>query len=246
MKHITTTLMLIAGFQFSICGETLVFEKVFQENEIPIPTNETKDRESLEDFQKNQKVDLGTIRLEIGETLTLGEIKHLREQSTGVEGSYRKDLDFFPFVELELNYDFFAKAQKLTIANKSDKTWKETFTDDIISADNVNWPIEGPVTISLKAKPYFERLFREPSVRNYFYKLHQLANQYLRITFKKEVASINNNQNKLQVLVLPKGSKNMNVIMESSEDLVNWTTDSLGLKTTTDGHRFFRLRAVKE
>jgi hypothetical protein len=34
--------------------------------------------------------------------------------------------------------------------------------------------------------------------------------------------------------------------MESSEDLVNWTTDSPGSKNTADSHRFFRLRAVKE
>ena len=52
MKYITTILMLIVGFQFSICAETLVFEKVFKENEIPITTNAT-DWKSLEDFQHN-------------------------------------------------------------------------------------------------------------------------------------------------------------------------------------------------
>ena len=151
---------------------------------------------------------------------------------------------------MELKYDFFSTPQKLTISNTSDQqtgqftSWTENFTDDIISGTKITWPIEGPVTISLKVKPYHQLL------RNYYspkqLRLNDRVEQYLRITFKKEAASINNNQTKQQVLVLPKGSGVNELVLESSEDLVNWEKDSLGDKNTDAANRFYRLRAVKK
>jgi len=234
--------MLIVGFQSTICAETLVFEKVFQENELPILTKETGYNNQL-NYLKDTRVDLGTIKLEIGEKLTLGEIKHLWVRKGDSDG-YSAFNNSYGIFELHLKYDFFGETQKLTIVNDAQKKWNQSFSDEIASASSVQWPIEGPVIISLKVKPFFV-IMASRTVGN-FYKIRDLQPQYMRISFEKEISNINNNQSKQQVLVLPKGSKNMNVIMESSEDLVNWTTDSLGLKTTTDGHRFFRLRAVKE
>jgi hypothetical protein len=69
---------------------------------------------------------------------------------------------------------------------------------------------------------------------------------YVRISFNKTLASYRADQNQLQALVLPKGVPGMSVIMESSDDHVNWTRDTLGPKSTANRPKFFRLRAVKE
>jgi hypothetical protein len=49
-----------------------------------------------------------------------------------------------------------------------------------------------------------------------------------------------------QSLVLPEGSGDLDIVMEGSNDLINWTREELGRKTTTNRKRFYRLRAVKE
>jgi hypothetical protein len=254
MKYITTTLMLIVGFQFSVCAETLVFEKVVSELEFP--------EEYVSDYNpaikkiNNAFIPLGTIRLEIGETLTLGEIKHMRARDVSREfrdsgNNWRASWYHFARFNLELKYDLLSKVQKLDISNTTNSDtgrntkWAVRYSSEYISGTEAVWPIEGPVTISVSVKPY-NRLMYYNSDTGRIYKIDNRPEQYLRIIFKKEQSSIYSNQSKQQVLVLPKDSKNTNVIMESSEDLVNWTTDSLGPKNTADGHRFFRLRAVKE
>jgi len=247
MKHITTTLMLIAGFQFSINAETLFFESFYEKKTLSnLPTkdnlSEILDLHYYNDALNLAKM-LGTIRLEVGEKLTLGKIKFLKE-NLDLSG-YVVNRHKYPSFELELKYDFFSKTKTLKIQNTSTKEWGHSISDDIYSGNYAEWPIEGPVTITIKCNPMIT-IIRRTDVNDQHYRLDDLSEQYIGISFEKSISSINNNQSKQQVLVLPKGSKNMNVIMESSEDLVNWTTDTLGLKTTADGHRFFRLRAVKE
>jgi hypothetical protein len=255
MKYITTTLMLIVGFQFSVCAETLVFEKVVSELEFP--------EEYVSDYNpaikkiNNAFIPLGTIRLEIGETLTLGEIKHMRARNVNREfrdsgNDWIEMQDYYASFNLELKYDLLSKEQKIDITNTRNRDtgqytkWSVGYSSEYISGTEATWPIEGPVTISVSVKPYSRIVYNNSQNTGVLYKIDNRPEQYLRIIFKKEQSSIYNNQSKQQVLVLPKDSKNTNVIMESSEDLVNWTSDSLGPKNTADGHRFFRLRAVKE
>jgi hypothetical protein len=47
-------------------------------------------------------------------------------------------------------------------------------------------------------------------------------------------------------LVLPKGTGVNELVLESSEDLVNWEKDVPGDKNTDAANRFYRLRAVKK
>ena len=49
-----------------------------------------------------------------------------------------------------------------------------------------------------------------------------------------------------QSLVLPEGSGDLDIVMEGSNDLIHWSREELGKKTTTNRKRFYRLRAVKE
>ena len=48
------------------------------------------------------------------------------------------------------------------------------------------------------------------------------------------------------ILVLPKGTGTNELILESSEDLITWEKDVPGDKSTDNGNRFYRLRAVKK
>jgi hypothetical protein len=48
------------------------------------------------------------------------------------------------------------------------------------------------------------------------------------------------------VTVLPKETENMTLLLESSDDMVKWTADSLGDKPKGNRKKFYRLRAVKK
>jgi hypothetical protein len=61
-----------------------------------------------------------------------------------------------------------------------------------------------------------------------------------------DVTSNESLNSKNNVTVLPKSTESMNLILESSTDLVNWTADTTGTKTPSDKKRFYRLRVVKE
>jgi len=49
-----------------------------------------------------------------------------------------------------------------------------------------------------------------------------------------------------QSIVLPEGSGDLSIIMEGSNDLINWTREDLGKKPTANRKTFYRIRAVKE
>ena len=65
---------------------------------------------------------------------------------------------------------------------------------------------------------------------------------------KKRNASDSSNKSSLsaQSIVLPEGSGDLTIIMEGSNDLINWTREDLGKKTEGNRKTFYRIRAVKE
>ena len=48
------------------------------------------------------------------------------------------------------------------------------------------------------------------------------------------------------VTVLPKSVDNMDLVLESSDDMVNWTADTLGDKPKANRKKFYRLRGKKK
>ena len=48
------------------------------------------------------------------------------------------------------------------------------------------------------------------------------------------------------VTVLPKSVDNVDLVLESSDDMVNWTEETLGEKPKANRKKFYRLRAKKE
>ena len=48
-----------------------------------------------------------------------------------------------------------------------------------------------------------------------------------------------------RTLIISADSRGVNIIMESSSDLINWTTALPGVRTNTTGNLFFRIRAER-
>ena len=48
------------------------------------------------------------------------------------------------------------------------------------------------------------------------------------------------------ITVLPTSASDLNLIIEASDDMVNWTRELSGKKPAGNRKRFYRLRAVKE
>ena len=235
MKHITTTLMLIVGFQFTICAEIIYYEKMFQE----IRSEPTTDNNKWIEYYPAKEVEtfeLGTIRLESGETLTTHSQKLVYENLSNLGRWHNISQASFT---ITVNYDNFTSDETIQIKYNGSK-WEVSRIYGKLTYDDSVWPIEGPATINVKIDPLD---IQNDTNSN---KWHVRPKQFLRVAFKKSLTEFNTTADKIQTLVLPKGVQGMSVIMESSEDLVNWTTDSLGPKNAADGHRFFRLRAVKE
>jgi hypothetical protein len=60
------------------------------------------------------------------------------------------------------------------------------------------------------------------------------------------INTFDNAQSANNITVLPNSASDLNLILEASDDLVNWTREGLGKKPAGVRKRFYRLRAVKE
>ena len=60
------------------------------------------------------------------------------------------------------------------------------------------------------------------------------------------INTFDNTQRANNITVLPNSASDLNLILESSDDLVNWTKEGLGKKPAGNRKRFYRLRAVKK
>jgi hypothetical protein len=255
----------------SIQGETITFEKVFPRKEFtqvyPVPPSQSPDIQidQLKNEIESEIVELGTIRLESGDSLNLNvnSIRHFRAEDAPphqVENDAQNrywssdnlgDKWKFAYFSFDIAYDNFEKIQNIKIRHNGKKKWEEEVNNEYITANDNMWPIDGPATIKVSVRPYHSHLMfdrrRDGDIRNrQDYKINTRPDQFIRISLEKEITSTNNNLKRQQVLVLPKGSGVNELVLESSEDLVNWEKDSLGDKNTDAGNRFYRLRAVKK
>ena len=185
-------------------------------------------------------IQLGTIRIETGEFLEIHSRKYIRgNQRGGARREYGGGSGQFL---LEVNYDNFDKPEKIQTSYyfQSGK-WGTSYQNNEYQSSSGIFPIEGPANINIKIQVSVWHLWFGGGN----WGVHQ-PEQYFRIAFKKGLSDFGTPNNQLQALVLPKGVEGMSVIMESSDDLVNWTRDTLGKKPTANRPKFFRLRAIKE
>jgi hypothetical protein len=236
MKKIGIILLVIVGTLTTPRAEIIYFEK--KTSDFYQAFSDEKKAVDLSSKLINDIIDLGTIRIETGEFLEIHSRKYIRGHQRQAQREYGGGPGKFL---LEVNYDNFDKPEKIqTSWSFSSRKWGTSYYNQAYDSSSAIFPIEGPATIKVKLQVSVFHLWFGGT-----WGVHQ-PEQYFRIAFKKGLSDFGTPNNQLQALVLPKGVQGMSVIMESSDDLVNWTRDTLGRKPTANRPKFFRLRAVKE
>jgi hypothetical protein len=247
MKYITSTLLLIVGMQVTARAELIYYEKLFElEYSEEIKNVQNLWSQFWDARDENNYTQLGTIRLEEGELLSQPSQRSIHSEvssDTGQGWSLTGTYSVTKF-RLKIKYDQFSKEEVITIRSKTDYNGWYTQRKGGLVFNGNQWPIEGPATVEVSVNPREAVTYRNEGNPQIYRAIR--PEQFLRISFTKSLSQFRVSQNQLQALVLPKGVQGMSVIMESSEDLVNWTRDMLGPKATADRPKFFRLRAIKQ
>ena len=251
MKKISTILLALIGLQTSLNAEIIYFEKLVQREESKVLTHKEYN-EQYSTFARaldSKTITLGTIRLEEGEELTIKNRKWTKASCCASEANGFTLLGGGNYVGgfiIDIDFDNFTQNEKIVSRYQGGNQWGEQRIDEGLQYDGSLWPVEGPATIKIQINPaWYIPKTNANNTSDILYKT-LIPEQYCRISFNKTLASYRADQNQLQALVLPKGVEGMSVIMESSDDLVNWTRDTLGKKPTANRPKFFRLRAIKE
>ena len=202
-------------------GEQILFKKSLKEKIYHTGRYDNKI------YQNPPGETIGTI--EIGADEEVNKVKLL---------TISPDAGFHGRIEFRVKYPQF-KDPSVMVYKSRDRLWK--LTGEQVSVVGETWPIYGPATIKIDFIPATG--MNNVGNNNYEFRT---VDQIIQVVMKKERSSFAQSQTQLQALVLPKNTKNTRLVVESSEDLVNWKLDTPGPKTTTNRERFFRLRAVKE
>jgi hypothetical protein len=114
-----------------------------------------------------------------------------------------------------------------------------------------NPTIVGPCKLKLVNKPEIVLMMYSPNNNVWFdenivYGIRYIGRISWLIAEKVSFASASGVATKAQSIVLPEGSGDLSIIMEGSNDLINWTREDLGKKSEANRKTFYRIRAVKE
>jgi hypothetical protein len=190
---------------------------------------------------------LDTVTLNEGETFSYGNIELLTDIPVDNSNWYNsRDYHMCGKIEYEISGRGFGTPDSFDHwyyyrSSGGMKFWVGNHNGELRKFGNSDWPIKGVAEIQIKLYPYRKGPHKDDKgwyVEEYL--------QHWRVYYSKNIESYAQSSTQLQALVLPKNTKNTRLIVESSEDLVNWAIDTPGPKTTTNRERFFRLRAVKE
>jgi hypothetical protein len=144
-------------------------------------------------------------------------------------------------------------------------TYIEVQFDDSEKWHSINWyegggyftglgqdnpTIVGPCKLRLTNRPEIALMVYSSSNvwndENGVYAIRYIGRISWLIGEKVSFASASGATTKAQSIVLPEGSGDLSVIMEGSNDLINWTREDLGKKPEANRKTFYRIRAVKE
>jgi hypothetical protein len=188
------------------------------------------------------KAPLGTINLSEGEEITMLKLlSHgSKNRFPGAQGQQHSYIRCS--IVIKIKYPQFEEPTELRYASKQNNigNWHWHLEGGQSRITGEAFPVYGPATVEVVANP--NRAYYGGN-NDYQFVIEQ---QVIQVLMKKERSAFAQSPTQLQALVLPKNTKNTRLVVESSEDLVNWAIDTPGPKTTTNRERFFRLRAVKE
>ncbi|MDB4341695.1 hypothetical protein OAA59_00615 [bacterium] len=163
----------------------------------------------------------------------VSESKPLDQLNLKQHYPYQRDRNSVTTIEVQ-----FPESDKWFSIGHSQGTWN--------GLNSSNPIIYGPAKIRLKFRPEWQHL----SIHNN----SSSPNEQLAFSVRSGTAwamlevinTFDNIQAANNVTVLPQTGANLNLILESSDDLVSWTLDNTGKKPAGNRKHFYRLRAVKE
>jgi hypothetical protein len=227
----------------SLNGEELLFQKIIDSS-----ISDYVGNDHYYKFHRDRLVELGSVSLSNGEELNTK--KHFI-QTEKLDSSVNKELVDFTVTEnvwegvilLTVKFPEFSQPLEITFNHAEISglgNWKALDSGGFVGG---LFPIKGPAVVSVSITPYAVQLKSNLNSSRWktFY-----PKQNWRVILEKTKATYAKSTGQQQVLVLPKGSGVNELVLESSEDLVNWEKDSLGDKNTDAANRFYRLRAVKK
>ncbi|MDA7676820.1 hypothetical protein N8584_02445 [bacterium] len=195
---------------------------------------------------------LGEIELKEGEELSFDrcviKVLSLNTRDVNNSGSSLRPLlvlnkEPSPRIVIKTKYplseDYYLHAIGTSTSNGSTWNWQ----NKSIGAGIKSLPITGPakVKISINPQTMWSVLSNGNNVDRHTPK------QSVSLYFQKNIIGTSGSQGlKNNVLVIPEGLEGVNLILESSIDLINWQVDVLGIKLKSDSPKFYRLRAKKK
>ena len=141
---------------------------------------------------------------------------------------------------------------RLYVKFPESETWHRlSYSNGVWSGIGTGNPvIVGPCEIKLESKPRIYLHHYRPNNGNHSPNIRFAAvyQSYVSWVFMKKIAvgSSSGATTTAQSIVLPEGSGDLSIIMEGSNDLINWTREDLGKKPEANRKTFYRIRAVKE
>ena len=214
-----------------------------------VPDSFNREQVRNSDAWKNntEYIVLDTIKINEGETFNKPSVELLSEinirnnpwwdqQNDATKGKIRIEIGGRGFGQKTYHF-----IEYRYVSGRGNGFWIGSRQGNLNIFGGSEWPVKGPATISLKLSPYRQGPLKDEKGWHIKKPL-----QHWRLYYTKNILNFAQTKTQLQALVLPKNTKNTRLVVESSEDLVNWKLDTPGPKTTTNRERFFRLRAVKE
>jgi hypothetical protein len=199
-------------------------------------TDEENARAHYYQVDKRQAVELGEVTLNEGEELSYN-VHYIQREA--YKGDYVQDGYWTGIIILTVKYPEFDQELEIIYNNQSKGAGKWSVEDGGLFFGGY-FPVRGPAIVKVEIIPYAIRIRQGNNYHTHYPK------QNWRVILDKTKATYAKSPGQQQVLVLPKGSGVNELVLESSEDLVNWEKDTLGDKNTDSGNRFYRLRAVKK
>jgi hypothetical protein len=143
-------------------------------------------------------------------------------------------------------------ASRLYVKFPESEKWHQLYyhNDQWNGMGTENPVIAGPCEIKLVTKPKIYLMKYAPNNNNHDsnHRYAAYCNSFVSWVFMRKIAvgSSSGTTTKAQSIVLPEGSGDLSIIMEGSNDLINWTREDLGKKPEANRKTFYRIRAVKE
>jgi hypothetical protein len=235
----TKRIILLAAFTFGLCSglcaEEITLDKVVEPqvsfSGAPIEMGKI----TVNEGEKLEFVDCRVNVLSV-KASDLGSIINSVKPLLSTHGTQSPAINIS--IKHPLSNDFILK----TIATWDYTVW--AWRVENIGAGWNQFPFEGPFQMSVSIRPQGLSTLKMQDGRH---NAVHLPKQTIKVVFRtSRVIKSNPVESSNRVLVLPETSGDATLVLEGSDDMVNWTVETLGDKPKANRKKFYRLRAKKK